>query len=119
MLYKWEQLRYERGELSRWRLVNKETGQVVLELRLSNHGNKLKLFGIATMLFSLVSCGEIVAKPENKDDPNFSRKKKRFSKASYIPYLPVDSVDVAVAEAIWEPNSSNKFIRSIKRALRY
>ena len=38
MLYKWEQLRYERGELSRWRLVNKETGQVVLELRLSNHG---------------------------------------------------------------------------------
>ena len=30
--------------------------------------NKLKLFGIATMLFSLVSCGEIVAKPENKDD---------------------------------------------------
>ena len=30
--------------------------------------NKLKLFGIATMLFTLVSCGDIVAKPENKDD---------------------------------------------------
>lgn len=30
--------------------------------------NKLKLFGIATMLFTLVSCGDIVAKPENKND---------------------------------------------------
>lgn len=32
------------------------------------NNNKIKLFGIATMLFTLVSCGDIVAKPSNKDD---------------------------------------------------
>jgi len=41
-------------------------------------------------------------KVENKSDPQFSIKKKRFTNYSLIPYLPVNNVAVAVAEAIWK-----------------